>query len=437
MKKLLTAICFFCFTWLSAQDESIIEKKFPEWEKLYKHLHANPELSFHEKNTMQHLAQYMKKLGFEVHDNFGGYGLVCVLKNRSGKTILLRTDTDALPIAEKTGAEYASKVTTKDDDGNTVGVMHACGHDMHMSVWAATAEVMVNTKDQWKGTLICIAQPAEERGGGAKAMLKNGLYEKFPLPDYALALHCTGSLAAGTVGFKKGAALANVDMIDLTIFGEGGHGAYPHLTKDPVVLAAKIITDFQSIVSREISPQEPAVLTVGSIHGGTKHNIIPNEVKLQITLRSYSEEVRNHMIEAMKRIAEGNALAHGIPKDKMPIMNIRSESLPALVNHDDLTEKVKSFVAQKIGKENVYDVPAVMGAEDFGLFGKTKEQVPVCLFWLGILDPETHQKLIEANLPLPSLHTDTFLPDIEPSLKTGVRAMSGALYRLFSDKSAD
>jgi hippurate hydrolase len=410
--------------------DSLIDKFYPEWEKFYKYLHANPELSFYEKKTMTFLSDFMKKNGFEVSENFGGYGLVCVLKNGKGKTVLLRTDTDALPIAEKTGAEYASKITTKDDEGNTVGVMHACGHDMHMSVWAAVAQMMAASKNQWSGTLICIAQPAEERGGGAKAMLKEGLFEKFPLPDYALALHCTGSLPAGTVGFKAGAALAFVDMVDYTIFGEGGHGAYPHLTKDPIVLAAKIISDFQTIVSREVSPQEPAVLTVGSIHGGTKHNIIPNEVKLQITLRCYSAEVREQMLKAMQRIAEGNALAHGLPKEKMPLMHIRSESLPALENDDALTAKLKVSVAEKIGKENVFDVPAVMGAEDFGLFGKTQHKVPICLFWLGILNAEKYKKLTAENAPFPSLHTDTFLPHIEPSLKTGTKSMLASLYSL-------
>jgi amidohydrolase len=273
---------------------SKVQTKLPQWIKTYKHLHQNPELSYHEKQTANQMVSHLKKMGFKVSSNIGGHGVVGILKNGKGPTVMMRTDMDALPIVEETGLPYASKAITSDDSGADVGVMHACGHDVHMSVWMGTTELMSELKSNWSGTLIAIAQPAEEKGAGAKAMLEDGLFERFPTPDYAVAMHVNSQSPAGTVGVVKGFALANVDSVNITIRGVGGHGAYPHSTRDPVVLSAQIILALQTIVSREIDPTQPAVVTVGSIHGGTKHNIIPDEVHLQLTLRSYTDEVRVH-----------------------------------------------------------------------------------------------------------------------------------------------
>ena len=398
--------------------------------ELYKHLHNNPELSFYEKETSKRLAQELKQLGFEVSENIGGYGVVGVLKNGSGPTILLRTDTDALPVLEETGTPYASKVKTKDEAGNEVPVMHACGHDMHMTVWVGVARRLKELKAKWKGTIIMIAQPAEERSGGAKAMLKDGLFEKFPKPDYCLALHSSASLPSGQIGYCPGYALASVDMVDITVFGAGGHGAYPHKTIDPVVLASRMILDFQTIVAREVSPIEPAVVTVGSIHGGTKHNIIPNEVKLQLTLRSYSEDVRKHSIEALKRISKGVAISAGLPDSKMPIVKVQDESTPATFNNPELVQKVTDSFTKVIGQNNVIQLDPVMGGEDFGRYGKTTDNIPIFIWWLGTVSPDQYKASKEKGTKLPSLHSGIYKPLPKPSITTGVSTMTQAVLDL-------
>ncbi|HAI75293.1 MAG TPA: amidohydrolase [Microscillaceae bacterium] len=413
------------------QINQIIDKEYSQWETFYQYLHANPEISFQEVKTAATLAKELKALGFSLTENFGGTNFVAVLQNGEGPKVMIRADMDALPVEEQTGLPYASKVKTRDDAGNEVSAMHACGHDIHMTVLVATSKVLVQMKDQWKGTLVLIGQSAEERSGGAKAMIAEGLYAKFGKPDYALALHTSASLAAGKVGYVEGFALANVDAVDITVYGRGGHGAYPHTTIDPIVLAARMILDFQTIVSREIAPTEPAVVTVGSIHGGTKHNIIPNEVHLQLTLRSYSEEVRNQTLEALRRITKYVALSAGLPEDKIPKVEVTQEFTPATYNDVTLARRVSKVFKNIIGEANVVKTEAVMGGEDFGRFGRTEEKVPICIFWLGGVDPQKLEESLHNGTPLPSLHSAFFAPLPEPTLKTGVRTMAAAALDLF------
>lgn len=411
-------------------NSSLFAQDYTALETFYKDLHQNPELSFYEKNTSKKMALALKDLGFEVTENIGGYGVVGVLKNGKGPTVLVRADMDALPIEENTNLPYASKIKTKDEAGNEVAVMHACGHDMHMTVWYGAAMALAQQKKNWKGTLVFIAQPAEERSGGAKNMLKDGLFKDFPYPDYALALHVNASLPAGKVGVCSGYALANVDMMDITIYGEGGHGAYPHTTKDPIVLSAQMIMALQTIVSREISPLEPAVVTVGSIHGGTKGNVIPSEVKLELTMRSYSTEVRNQIIEAIKRKCNGVAQAAGIPENKMPKYKLRDEFTPALYNNPEMTNRVKISFENAIGKENVVEMSPVMGGEDFGRYGLTEPKVPILMYWLGAVDPEKVAKAKANNETLPSLHSAYFAPLPKPTIETGVKTMTAGILEL-------
>ncbi|HAS42670.1 MAG TPA: amidohydrolase [Microscillaceae bacterium] len=414
--------------------DKIVEKKYSYLDNLYKYLHKNPEISFQEKNTAKRVAQELKKLGFEVTENFGGFGVVGVFKNGKGPTIMVRADMDALPVKELTGLPYASTKTTKDDLGNEVPVMHACGHDIHMSVMVGTAQALVALKSSWKGTLLFIGQPAEERSGGAIAMLKEGLFKKFPLPDYALSMHSSATIAAGKVGYREGAALANVDMVDIFVYGEGGHGAYPHTTKDPIVLASRIVMSLQTIVSRVISPFEPAVVTVGAIHAGTKHNIIPGEAHLQLTLRSYTDEVRNKTIAVIKRMVKHVALSAGIPENKLPKVKIRAEYTPVTMNNVKLTRRLKKVAENMIGKENVSDTPAVMAGEDFGRFGRTDAKIPICLYWVGTVDPKKLAEYKKANKQLPSLHSAYFSPVPEPSIKAGVKTMTASVLNLLLNK---
>lgn len=407
-----------------------VNEHYAYLDQLYKHLHANPELSFHEEQTAARIAQELKNLGFEVTPNVGVHGLVGVMRNGEGPTVLVRTDLDALPVEEMTGLDYASKVRTKDDQGNEVGVMHACGHDVHMTVFVGTARLLSQLKESWRGTLVMIGQPAEEKGAGAKAMLADGLFTRFPRPDYCLALHVNASLPAGKVGYCEGYALANVDAVDITIRGVGGHGAYPHTTKDPVVIAAQVVLALQTIVSREIAPIEPAVVTVGSIHGGTKHNIISDEVHLQLTLRSYSDEVRNQTIAAIKRITKGIAQAAGVPEDRLPIVTVQDEYTPATYNDPDLTQGTAEVFRAVLGDKNVLKVDPVMGGEDFGRYGREEPRIPIFIFWLGSVDPYRVEESLHQKNPLPSLHSSLFAPLPEPTIKTGVIAMTAAVLNL-------
>ncbi|RMF56739.1 MAG: amidohydrolase, partial [Calditrichaeota bacterium] len=338
-----------------------VRESYAHLDELYEHLHRNPELSFHETETSARVAAELQKAGFAVTEHVGGNGVVGVLKNGDGPTVLIRTDLDALPVTEQTGLGYASTIRVTDDEGKEVGVMHACGHDLHMTVFCGTARVLSKLREAWHGTLVMIGQPAEEKGAGAKAMLADGLYTRFPRPDYCIALHSNPALATGTVGYHPGFALANVDAVDITVHGIGGHGAYPHTTKDPVVIAAQIVLALQTIVSREINPLEPAVVTVGSIHGGSKHNIIPDEVKLQLTLRSYSDQVREQTIAAIKRICNGIAQAAGVPEEKWPTVTVLDEFTPATYNDPELTQHLAATFRQVLGDQNVVETAPVMG----------------------------------------------------------------------------
>ncbi|MBK8491864.1 MAG: amidohydrolase [Saprospirales bacterium] len=435
MKPILLFLCAFSLT-LQAQTDPLsalkseIASDYPYLHDLYIHCHTHPELSFYEFNTSQRMAEELRHAGYEVTEKVGGNGVVGVLKNGEGPTILIRADMDALPIAEETGLPYASTVTATDESGKTVGVMHACGHDIHMTVWTGTARAMASMRDQWSGTLVFIGQPAEERSGGSKEMLKDGLYERFPHPDYGLALHVNSNLPAGTVGLCPGYAMANVDMVDITVHGKGGHGALPHQTLDPVVLSARIILALQTIVSRELPPSEPGVLTVGSIHGGSKGNVIPDEVKMELTLRSYTDEVRNAMIEKLTRICNGEAMAAGLPEAMYPTIKVRDEYTPALYNDPDLTKIVGKAFSSAVGNENVVDVPPNMVGEDFGRFGRTEPRVPILQYWLGSVDPQKVETAKASGTGLPSLHSSKYIPLPEPTIKTGVLTMSAALLEL-------
>ncbi|GJM30859.1 MAG: putative amidohydrolase [Cyclobacteriaceae bacterium] len=416
----------------ATQLNQFISESLPRWYKQYQHLHANPEISFQEKATAESMAEVLRGLGFEVTEGVGGYGVVGVLKNGNGPTVMVRTDTDALPIIEETGLSYASKATTIDDEGNQVGVMHACGHDLHMTVWSGTAELLVRHKDLWKGTVVFIAQPAEERSGGAKAMLADGLFEKFPRPEYALALHTHAALAAGKIGYVTGYMMANVDFVKITVYGKGGHGAYPHTTKDPIVLAAQIIMDLQTIVSREISPLEPAVVTVGKISGGTKANIIPDQVDMELTLRSYSDEVKQGLIDKIRRICNGAAMSAGLPETKYPEVWVRPEDTPAVYNDPELTTQLAEKIGETLGEAQVVELKPVMGGEDFSRYGKVSPNIPICMLRLGVVSPEQIAAAEAGEIELPSLHSAKFAPEAEPAIETGVKAMSAAVLHLLS-----
>jgi hippurate hydrolase len=400
---------------------------------LYKDLHKNPELSYKEFETAKKLSILLGDLGYEVTEGVGGNGVVASLKNGPGKTVLIRADMDGLPVKEKTGASYASKKKSTNQVGQEVFTMHACGHDIHMTVLLGTAEYLIQNKEKWSGHLILVLQPAEEVSGGARNMIKDGLFKKWPRPDFNLALHVSADIQAGKIGYLPGWAMANVDSVDILIRGIGGHGAYPHKTIDPIVLSAQIITNLQTIVSREISPIEPAVITVGSIHGGTKHNVIPNEVKLQLTLRSYTDEVRNKTINSIKRISRSLAEAAGVPKELYPIVSLKDEYTPAVFNNPALVDKLQASFEKSIGIENIIKTSPVMGGEDFGMYGREEPIIPTALFWLGAVNKSVYEKAKKDNITLPSLHSDLFLPDAKPAINTGVLAMTNAAIDLFNE----
>ena len=396
--------------------------------KIYKDIHSHPELSLQEVRTSEKLADLMKGFGYDVHRNVGGYGIVCILRNGTGPTVMVRTDMDALPVVEQTDLPYSSKVRARDKAGNDVGVMHACGHDMHMTCWLGTAHTLAQLKNLWSGTLIFIGQPAEESGSGARLMLQEGkLFERFGKPDYALALHCDSRTTHGQIAYSDGLAMANVDSVDITVRGKGGHGSAPHTGKDPIVLAARIILDLQTIVSRETNPLDPCVVTVGSIHGGTKHNIIPNEVHLQLTVRSTKDSVRKHTLEAIERIAKAAALGAGAPE---PVVKVDPEEFtPALYNNPKLADRVVPVFKKILGEENVIARQPIMGGEDFSRYGRAG--VPIFLYFLGVFSPERVADSQKPNgRPLPGLHSDSFFPIPEPSIKTGVTTMSMAVLSL-------
>lgn len=387
-----------------------------------------------EKETAAYLAPKLKALGYDVTEGVGGYGVVAVFKNGPGKTVLVRADMDGLPVKEETGVPYASKVVTKNAAGEDQPAMHACGHDIHMTGLIGTAQRMMAEKENWSGTLVLVLQPAEETVKGAPAMIEDGLFTRFPRPDYNLALHVNAGMPAGDIGLVSGYALANVDTVDLEFYGVGGHGAYPHTTKDPVVLAAQFIVALQTVVSREVSPLESAVITVGSIHGGSKHNIIGEHVKLQLTVRSYKDDVREQTLTGIDRIATNLAEAMGFPEDRMPKMTVLDQSAPSTFNNPDLTLKAEKLMKAALGDEKVSYVSPVMAAEDFSHFGRTEPKIPSLIFWLGGVNKKAYDKAMKNGEKLPSLHSPFFAPDPEPTLKAGVDAMSATAIGLFNEK---
>lgn len=402
--------------------------ELPKLVELYRQFHAQPELSLYEKETAARLAGEWKSAGFEITTGVGGHGVVAILKNGAGPTVMLRTDLDGLPVVEQTGLAYASKVKVKDAAGNEVGTMHACGHDIHITSLVATARYLAAHKNQWQGTLMLIGQPAEERVIGAKAMLDDGLFTRFPKPDVALAMHCDSALAAGAVGCRAGYALANSDSVDVTLYGKGGHGAYPHTTVDPIVQAAQFILALQTIVSREVKPTEPAVITVGSIHAGTKHNIIGDRCELQLTVRSYSDEVRAQLFKAIERKAKGIALSMGAPEPTIKV----TDGTPALYNDDKLNARVEGVFRKIFGDKHVTLGEQSMGGEDFSRYGKAG--VPVVMFRLGTIEAKRLDRMKELGQDPPSLHSPLFYPDAEPTLETGVVAMTAAVLDLMAPK---
>lgn len=418
----------FASTLSAADIASVVRQELPSLVALYQELHANPELSLQEVETAARVAKELREAGFEVTEKVGGQGLVGVLKNGEGPVIMVRTDLDALPVREQTDVAYASTKKVKDLSGQEVNVMHACGHDIHMASFIGTARALSQLRDQWQGTVVMIGQHAEERVLGARLMLRAGLFSKFPTPDKAIALHCSSDMAHGQVGIVEGYALANVDSVEIVVKGVGGHGSMPHLCKDPIVLAAQIVLALQTIVSREVRPGDPAVVTVGSIHGGTKSNIISEEVRFQLTLRSYKTETRQHLIDSIKRIVQAQAESAGMPADKRPEVIVSEDQSPALYNQPALCAEVRQHIGAAIGAANVVTREPVMGAEDFAEYGLTKEKVPICMFWLGTQPPE--RVAAAKDKPLPSLHSPLFLPVPEPSIETGVKAMTSAVVGL-------
>ncbi|MEM9328962.1 MAG: amidohydrolase [Bacteroidota bacterium] len=424
---LLAALPFLSFTGNPpAIDIDYIKSDVDYLVNIYKEFHRRPEISLQENETSAKLADELRKVGFEVTENFGGYGVVGIMKNGDGPQILYRTDMDALPMFEKTELPYASELEVN-YNGIQVGTMHSCGHDMHMSTWLGTARAMAANRDQWSGTLMMIGQPAEEIGRGAKLMLDEGLYETFGVPDYGLGIHASPTLPAGTIGLQSGYIMANAESIDINVFGVGAHGASPHMSIDPIVVASMIVMDIQTIASRNVKPIDDVVVTVGLIKGGTKHNIIPDQATLQLTVRTFKEEVRQLVHRRVKEISRGIGIAAGLPEDKLPEVIISKGYTPANYNDEVLTEAVKVSAAKVIGDDMIHPAEPQMVGEDFARFGRTKEDVPTVMFWLGSV-PEERMK----SGDLPGLHSPFYYPEPAKTLETGVSVMSQALLDLFA-----
>jgi len=419
---------------LNNRIDASVNKLTEDSYNLYADLHKNPELSEMETRTSAKMAEELKKAGFEVTTGIGKNGVVGVFRNGKGRTIMLRTDMDALPVKENTGLPFASSVIMKDRNGNDFPVMHACGHDLHMATWLGTLKTLVALKGDWKGTIVAIAQPAEEISGGAKAMIADGLLNKFPVPDYILAYHVSAELPAGTIGYCPGPIFAGVNSAEITVYGRGGHGAMPHRTIDPVVIAARMILDLQTIVSREINPVKPAVVTVGSIHGGTKNNVIPDEVKMLLTIRFFEDEVFNKIKESIIKIARGSAISAGVPEEKMPEVKFDDDITSPVTNDNNLVMTAAGSMKSILGDDKVIKVDPATVAEDFGKYGLTPEKIPIGLFWLGGVKNDNYLENKEKGTPLPSLHNSGFVPDFKPAFTTGVRAMSKTIINLLGNK---
>ena len=400
-----------------------VKSDLPALIEFYRDRHAHPELSLQEEVSAGKIAARLEAVGFSVTRGVGGHGVVAVLQNGSGPTVLVRGDTDALPITEQTGVPYASKVRVKNTDGSTVGAMHACGHDIHQTCLVGTGKVLAELREHWRGTAVLIAQPAEEIGMGARLMIEDGLFERFPKPDYCIALHVSSSLPTGTIGYTSGWAHANVDSVDITVIGQSGHGSRPNETIDPVMAAAQVVVALQTIVSRRVDPIEPAVITVGSFHAGSKHNIISNEAKLQLTVRSYTEKTRQILLEGIREVTVNTCRAMGCTTD--PIVSVRDhEFTPAGYNDPELTSAAVEVLGKVIGADHVRVQKARMGGEDFGRYASYLN-VPGFMFGLGSIDHAKYEASLEPHgAPLPSLHSSKYIPDAEPTITTGVRSLA-------------
>ncbi len=421
MRRTACLAAFLVFHAAPAAAESL----WPTLEPIYEDLHAHPELSFQETATAAKMAERLRTLGFEVTTGVGKTGVVGLLKNGAGPTVMIRTELDALPVAEKTGLPYASSVTAKNAAGETVPVMHACGHDVHMTAWLGAATTLAHERKSWQGTLMMIGQPAEEIGAGASAMLDDGLFTRFPKPDFAIAVHDNDALASGKVGIKAGPLQASADSVTIVVHGKGGHGARPHRTVDPILIAAKIVVSLQTLVSRENDPFDPAVVSVGSIHGGTKHNIIPDDVRLQLTVRAYKAEVRDRLLSGIERIAKAECEAAHAPAP--PDVTL-SDRTPVTVNDAALAARVETALKKSLGADRVTEAIPVMGAEDFSRYAEAG--VPILMMWVGAVKPETLDQASRDGTILPSLHSSVFAPDAEPTIMTGVDALAGAAREL-------
>jgi amidohydrolase len=443
--KIRSLLILFLWVWITpfifAQQtpQSLADAELPSLVGIYKDIHTHPELSGHEERTAALVAKELRAAGCQVTEHLGkyensklkAYGVVGVMKNGNGPTVLVRTDIDALPVEEETGLPYASNVVVKNDEGKDVHVMHACGHDTHIAAFIGTARSLGKLKDHWHGTILFVAQPAEEIGTGARALLKDGLYERFGKPNFALGFHDKADVQAGHIGITEGYTSANVDSVDVTVRGVGGHGAYPHKTKDPVVLAAEMINAWQTIASRENNPLDPIVVTVGSIHGGTKRNIIPDEVQMQLTLRTYKKEVRDKALAAIDRIARQLAAAAGVPPDRAPVVTVRQDEVcPAMYNNPELTKRLVAVWKKSLGDENVEIVDPTMGGEDFSEYSLPDRSIPAVNFHFGAVDPGKIADYKKAGKELPSLHSSKFAPVPEPTIRTGVIGMTTAVLDL-------
>src|SRR5882757_10140743 len=419
--------------------QQIADAELPSLLTIYKDIHTHPELSTQEQRTSALLAKELKAVGCDVTENVGKYeksdqkcfGVVGVMKNGDGPVVLVRTDLDALPVQEETGLPYASTFVTKNEKGDDVHVMHACGHDAHVSILIGVARSLAKLKDQWRGTIVFVGQPAEELGTGARAMLRDGLYTRWPKPNYALGFHDKADLEIGHIGVTEGYTSANVDSVDVTVHGIGGHGAYVYRTKDPIVLAAEMINQWQTIASRENNPLDPIVVTVGSIHGGTKNNIIPDEVKMQLTVRTYKAETRDRVLAAIERIAKGIAAAGGVPPDRAPIVSASKDQFtPATYNNPELTKRLISVWKTALGNDNIKIVDPTMGGEDFSEYSLPDHSIPAVDFHIGAVEPAKIAEYKQAGKELPTLHSSKFAPVPEPTIRVGIVAMTAALLEL-------
>ena len=413
-----------------------VERQMPSLMAIYQDLHTHPELSFMEVRSAGILAAEARKLGFKVTERVGGTGIVAVMENGPGPVVMVRADMDGLPVTEQTGLPGASKVRVTTKEGVETGVMHACGHDTHMAAWIGVARLMAANKAKWSGTLVMIGQPAEERGAGARMMLEDGLYTRFPKPEYVLAFHDAAQFPAGKIGYTPGYALANVDSVDILVKGVGGHGAYPQATKDPIVLASRIVGALQTLVSREISPLDSAVVTVGSFHAGAKHNIISDEARLQLTVRSYSDTVREHLLDGIARIAKGEAIAAGVPEDRMPVVTVqKDEYTPATFNTVDFTQEMAAFLKTSFGDDRVVQMPPVMGGEDFSRFGREDKSIKSLIVWVGGVPHAEYDAAKKEGRTLPSLHSPFWAPDAPAVISTATEALTAMTKKLLAKKS--